>query len=466
MNGSVIVTILIGVVLVVVGFAHPIGPGLFLAAETPFDAIPFKLFDVVGNLITFVPIVILLVKVAPNHWGQIFLGTRIQQYIALFILALLISHAQGVVDPNRGLGEIFEWLRKLTLFTVLGVFAFAMRSTRHLPLLAKTMVFAMALFTFLSMLDFYMGIQVMPLKAGSLETAAFDTEYQSYLATDWRFTGAGYPVNRFSNYLLLVIFLGVGWFMYARGPIQRAVALGCTSLLVIAELLTITRSGILGMLVGMILLMPMAIRFRLQQVIGVMVVGGLVAALAWYAVLFTSGGEVLATRFETGQVANATGGRIERILAALTIWAEHPFLGVGWGFFRDHSHEYISGTGTGAHNGYLRVLAEAGLIGFIPMMVVTVAVIRRNLVRVGHLSAELEFWRPYFFCGLVAQLVTNVFNDYFWERYLWVSFAFTVALENCYHAARAQQFRTRFDAEPSPGEGSAPEPFAARVRTP
>ena len=38
------------------------------------------------------------------------------------------------------------------------------------------------------------------------------------------------------------------------------------------------------------------------------------------------------------------------------------------------------------------------------------------------------FWRPYFFCGLVAQLVTNFFNDYLWERYIWVCFAFAAAL--------------------------------------
>ncbi len=463
MSGSVIAAIVFGVLLAVVGFAHPIGPGLMLAAETPFDAIPFVLFGVTGNLVTYVPILIFLIKVKPAYWGQAFLGTRIQQLVALFIMVLIVSHAQGIVD--KGIGEIFEWLRKVTLFLLMGVFAFAMRETKHLPLLVKTMVASMALLTFLSMLDFYLGIQVLHVKAGLLETPALETEFKSHLATKWRFTGPGFPVNRFANYLLLLIFLGVGWFMYVKGPIQRVIALGFTFLLVLAELLTVSRSGILGLAVGMLIMLPMAFRFRVQQVLGVAVVGSIVGALAWYGVSLTSADEVLATRFEVDHIARSSGGRLTRIVAALQIWAEHPFLGVGWNFFRDYSPEYVRVGGKGAHNGYLNVLAEAGLLGFIPLMMVTFAVIKRNLTRVGHLSTELEFWRPYFFCGLAAQLVTNVFNDYFWERYLWVSFAFVVVLEQCYHAARAKDARAHLEKLRDLGARGL-EPFTARVRVP
>ncbi len=463
MSGSVIGAIVFGVLLAVVGFAHPIGPGLMLAAETPFDAIPFVLFGVTGNLVTYVPILIFLIKVKPAYWGQAFLGTRIQQFIALFIMALIVSHALAIVD--KGIGEIYEWLRKVTLFLLMSVFAFAMRETKHLPLLVKTMVASMALLTFLSMLDFYLGIQVLPVKAGLLETAALETEFKSHLATDWRFTGPGFPVNRFSNYLLLLIFLGVGWFMYVKGPIQRVIALSFTFVLVLGELLTVTRSGILGLAVGMLILLPMALRFRVQQVLGVAVVGGIVGALAWYGVSLTSADEVLAKRFEVDHIARSTGGRLTRMLAALQIWAEHPFLGVGWGFFKDYSPEYVRFGGKGAHNGYLNVLAETGLLGFIPLMMVTFVVVKRNLTRVGHLSAELEFWRPYFFCGLAAQLVTNVFNDYLWERYLWVNFAFVVVLEQCYHAARAKEARVHLEKMRGLG-ARGPEPFTARVRVP
>lgn len=462
MSGSLIAAIVFGVLLGIVGFAHPIGPGLMLAAETPFDAMAFTLFGVTGNFVTFIPIIILLIKVNPAHWGEAFLGTRIQQFMALFIVALLVCHAMAI--PTQGIGEIFEWLRKVTLFLLTGVFAFSMRQTKHLPLLVKTMVVAMAVFVVFAMLDFYLGIQLLPVKAGRMETAALETEFQKHLATNWRFSGPGFPVNRFANYLLVPIFLGVGWFMRVKNPLERLFALGFTSVLAFGELLTVSRAAILGMAVGGLILLPMAFRLRVQQVIGITVIGAAVGALAWWGVSLTSADEVLATRFELEHLGESTGGRLTRLVAALKIWAEHPFFGTGWGMFKHFSPEFIGAGGKGAHNGYMNVLAEAGLLGFIPLVILTVAVVRRNLTRIGHLSDELEFWRPYFFCGLVAEFITVVFNDYLWERYLWgVSFGFAVVLEQRYHGARAKEARARLDemrALPDRGSSS----LTAQVR--
>lgn len=441
MSGNVIAAILAGVVLTSVAFAHAIGPALMLAAVTPFDAIPFALFGVAGNAITYVPVIIFLIKLNPRQWGQALLGTRVQQYAALLLLALLVSHAFSV--PDLGSGMIFEWLRKLTLFVLMGILCWSMRDARHLAMLVKVSVSAMAVFVVLSALDFYLGVQLLPLKAGRLEGAALETQYQSWLATSWRFTGPGYPVNRFSNYLLLVIFLGLGWFMSVRSTSQRSLALGCTVVLVVAELLTVTRSGILGMGVGLVLLLPLAFRFRASQVVGLGLVAGTVGLLILYALGVTSGDEVLARRFDLDHLVASAGGRLERIVAALRIWAEHPFLGVGWGAFKQHSGRYIASGGLGAHNGYTNVLAECGLLGFVPLMVLTVAVVRRSLCRIDHVSSDHEFWRPYFLCGLIAQLVTNVFNDYLWERYLWVSFGFVAVLEHLHHSAQAREARAR-----------------------
>jgi O-antigen ligase len=461
MSGSLIAAMITGVVLTAVAFAHPVGPALMLAAETPFDAIPFKLFGVAGNLITYVPVIIFLIKVNPAYWGQAFIGTRVQQVIALFIMALIVSHAIAVVD--RGIGEIFEWLRKVTLFILMSIFAFSMRDPRHLALIVKVMVFSMATFVLFAMADFYLGIQLLPVKAGQLDQAVLDQEYSQYLATQWRFTGPGFPVNRFSNYLLLLVFLGVGWFMAVRSPFERLIAFGCAGILALAELLTVTRSGIGGMALGAVILMPMAFRLKLQQVLGLIVVGGLLGGLLWYGVALTSADEVLSTRFGADHVVSSTGGRIERMGAALKIWSRHPFLGVGWGAFKEYSYKFIQSGGKGSHNGYLAILAECGLLGFVPLVMMLTTILRRNLTSVAKLSPELEFWRPYFFCGLIAQLFTNVFNDYMWERYLWVNFAFVIVLEQCWHESQAKEARARLNeirglvdrSSPLPASGAA-----------
>jgi O-antigen ligase len=443
MGGSIIGAIVVGVVLTAVAFAHAIGPALMLVAVTPFDAIPFALFGVAGNLITYVPIIIFLLKVNPVYWGQAFLGTRIQQYAALFVLVLIVAHAMSIVD--KGIGEIFEWLRKVTLFGLMGIFAYAMRDPKHLALLVKTLVSAMAVFVVLAALDFYLGVQVLPVKAGLLDAAALDIEYQTHLATEWRFTGAGYPVNRFSNYLLLAIFLGVGWFMSVRSPLSRSLALACTGVLVVGEILTVTRSGILGMAVGGLVMLIAAFRLRPQHVIGLVVVGALLGGLLWYSLGVTSGGEVLEKRFDFDHLVQSAEGRLERVVAALKIWAGAPFLGVGWGAFKDHSAHLIAVGGKGAHNAFTNVLAETGLLGFVPLVVLMVAIARRSLISVARMSPAHEFWRPYFLSGLVAQLTTNLFNDYMWERYLWISFAFVVTLEFAYRSERAKEARQRLE---------------------
>ena len=442
MGGSVIAAIVAGVVLTAVAFAHAIGPALMLVAVTPFDAIPWALFGVAGNLITYVPVIIFLLKVNPGYWGQAFLGTRVQQWIAFFILVLLVSHAMLIVE--KGIGEILEWLRKVTLFLLMGIFAWALRDGKQIRLLVQVAVISMTAFVVLSAMDFYLGIQLLPIKAGLLESAALDTEFEQHLATHWRFTGAGFPVNRFSNYLLPLIFLSVGWFAAGGSPLERTLSLGCTATLIAAELLTVTRSGILGMGVGLMIMLPMAFRVRPAQVVGLALVAGAVGLIAWYVVGVTSGGEVLAKRFDAGHVVQSTGGRFDRMLAAFQIWSEAPILGVGWGAFTDYSVLYVKDTGgKGAHNGYLNVLAECGLLGFIPLMIVVVSVVRRHLVKIGTLSPDHEFWRPFFFCGLASQLVTNVFNDYMWERYLWLNFAFVVVLEQVYRYEMARTARER-----------------------
>lgn len=447
--------------LTAVAFAHAIGPGLMLAVLTPFDAIPFKLFGTAGNLITYVPIIVFLLRVDRRRWGEVFLGSRIQQWAALFVLALLASHAMLIVD--KGVDEIFEWLRKLTLLMLLGVFAWSMRDARYLGTLVKVLVVSMAVFVVLSALDFYLGVQLLPVKAGLMERAALDTHYENHLATAWRFTGPGYPVNRFSNYLLLPIFLSAGWAISAKGTSHRALAFACTAVLISGELLTVTRSGILGMAVGLVVLLVLGLRVRLSQIVALLVVGGGIGFVVFYILGVTSGDEVLAKRFDVAHLTRSTEGRLDRIVAALKIWAESPFLGVGWGAFRDHSWRYISAGGLGAHNGYTNVLAECGLLGFIPLMILTVAVVRRHLVSVAEISPQHEFWRIYFLCGLVAQFTTNVFNDYLWERYLWVGFAYVVVLERLSHAARASHSRERRSRA---RELSSRTAFALRERSP
>lgn len=64
--------------------------------------------------------------------------------------------------------------------------------------------------------------------------------------------------------------------------------------------------------------------------------------------------------------------RIDRWMAALSIFSDHPIIGVGWGRYADEYFNYIWYTDAystdirmGAHNLYLEILAEIGLAGIV-----------------------------------------------------------------------------------------------------
>ena len=93
-----------------------------------------------------------------------------------------------------------------------------------------------------------------------------------------------------------------------------------------------------------------------------------------------------------------------------------------------------------------------------------------HLKKIGHLSPSLEFWRPYFFSGFVAQCVSNFFNDYFAERYLWISFAFGAALERTWAAERGRRRRERLEVvrnfgSPELAWSRSPRPAASTTAT-
>jgi hypothetical protein len=338
MSGSLITSMMAGVILLGVAFAHPAGPSIFLLAVTPFDAIPFMLFGAIGNSITLVPILVLIVRLNPARWGEVFLGTRIQQVAFALVLVLLGAHAAGIL--THGIGEILNWLRFVTLFLLMGVFAWNLRRPEHILLLARVAVISWALLSVTSALDFYLGIQVLPVTVGDIPGGALEREL--YENETWRFTGAGLPVNRYANNLLAPTVLGVGWFMSSKSQLDRLLAVCCTATLVFAELLTVSRSGLAGMVLGAIILLPMALGIGLRQLVGLLVIGGIFGVTIFFGLEFLSAGDSLGKRFDRDTLDAGMGGRLVRWGAAVKIWAANPIFGVGWGLFTFHSQHYIA----------------------------------------------------------------------------------------------------------------------------
>ncbi len=473
MTTTLFAKILAAVVFGTVGAAfmlfHPAGPGLVLAAVTPFDGL-FLVFGNVGNLITFVPVVALLVRNSPAVWVRIFAGTQIQVMFIVLLAVLSISHLIAI--NQIGMMALIQFARKLTVLLVLGVFAWSMRNGKHLELMNRVVVVSFAVFAVMSLLDFYLGIRSLP---GAADTygGAIGLSAEEAVIHELRFHGGGISINATGNWLLTPAFVALGWF---TSPQARGKVVAFTCLIIIAGSIfaTMSRSAILGFGVGGLLVLPYISRLRPAQVFftalgGVITVGIVVLVLEQAGFL-----DALIARFFPELAARDDGPELTRTMvfgAALRIWATSPFLGVGDGTTALNPN----GIGFGAHNAFLGVLAEAGVLGIIPF-VLMVGMIVYRLARPLAATDDSVYrhWRPFFLAGYVASMTMSMFNEYPWERMTWYAVAFAVALD-----AGAARVRSRSDEDASPqatipddhffygsganGSGSlaAPEPLAS-----
>lgn len=424
MSTTLIAKLLAAIVLGTVGVAfilfHPIGAALVLTAISPFDGL-FIVFGNIGNIVTFIPIVALLVRTSPARWIDMFAGTRLQVMFLIVLALLSISHLIAI--QTIGAMALIQFARKLTIVLVLGVFASAMRNAKHLELMNRVLAISFAGYMAASLLDFYLGIHSLP---GAADTygGALGLSAEESVIHELRFRGGGLSINATGNWLITPVFVALGWFT-APDSKARPTAFACLSLCTIGLVATMSRSSILGLAVGLLIVLPYISRLRPAQVIftalsAVVVVGMGLLVLEQAGFL-----DAMLTRFFPEEESEGVG-RTSVFGAALRVWTTSPIFGVGDGTMAINPH----GIGFGAHNSFLGVLAEAGVVGFIPftlMVGMIVYRLARRLPRAAHQT--YAHWRPFFLAAYVGSMTMSMFNEYPWERMTWYAVAFAVALD-------------------------------------
>jgi putative inorganic carbon (HCO3(-)) transporter len=139
-----------------------------------------------------------------------------------------------------------------------------------------------------------------------------------------------------------------------------AFGLGVTALLVG----TVSRGGVLALLVGCSVLIVLALRRRWLSEVAILAVG-----LAVVTLLVAAGGGLL-SRLQSTAGAAAAQDRIPLISLAAAMIRDHPLLGVGANNFVPELPGYLTARYDFAwiyvvHNDYLLVWAELGLVGLI-----------------------------------------------------------------------------------------------------
>ena len=280
------------------------------------------------------------------------------------------------------------------------------------------------------LLMFFAGVAALVSVYGLLQTAISGSLIS--VATGRAYFSFFQDVNYYSGYLLMALAVAIGLVLSSRAGLSRLLLLGCIVVLIIAVIATVSRSALVVFFLLMLAYVAYLVLQRgVQKWIGALLVGGVVAVMS--LVVFTDLGKrmvdllTLSRRIETvlvGQDASLQQ-RANILLVTARMIKSHPVAGVGFGSFEEtferYKETYLStGFKRSAHNTYLRVAAETGIIGFSAFVVFLVSLLRTILqgIRLTRRTPfEVTFLSVAFSLGtflLMSATLDQMFEPHFW----------------------------------------------------
>src|SRR6266487_870947 len=256
-----------------------------------------------------------------------------------------------------------------------------------------------------------------------------------------RLAGSIGEKNRYGQNMLMLIPLGLFQFWIYRSKALRALALILTGLIIIGGTLSFSRGAAVGFVL-MVLIMVFLRYIRFYQLI-LLLLG--VSLVSWmfpqYGLRLTSLNVIaeLASPDSGPALAGADNAVMDRaslMLASLMIFRDHPVFGVGPGMVRYYTEEYAKQIGISsisgnyqAHDLYLGIAADAGLLGLICFLLILFIPLR-DLARARKQwitsHPDWSYLATSFFQALVGYMVTGLFLHLSYYRFFYLIVALSV----------------------------------------
>jgi len=209
-----------------------------------------------------------------------------------------------------------------------------------------------------------------------------------------------------------------------------------------AVVLTFSRSGFVA-LVGVVGLMFLYHTPNLKNLLIIMLIS--IILLQFIPAQYTARLESL-TAFLPGGSRNlradeAIRGRVSELLVGLRMFQDHPVLGVGYDNYPVYYQEYSRQVGLdpraterSAHNLYVEILAETGLVGLTVFSLIVFFTLRNLFWGVRELRAKGELdvagMAAAVGVAVVGYLVASMFIHDAYQRYFWLHLAIAMAVPN------------------------------------
>jgi O-antigen ligase len=200
--------------------------------------------------------------------------------------------------------------------------------------------------------------------------------------------------------------------------------------------LTFSRGAAVGLAV--VVLTMVALRYiRIRYLVAAVGIGALVlVAVPQYAdrlLTLTSVTSLLSDEAVGSAADNSLLSRATENLTAINVFADHPVVGVGPGQFSTYYRDYADEIGLSvraqdreAHNLYLSLAAESGILGlgaFLVAVIVTLVGLARARRAALATRPDLAALAAAFLLALIAYLASGVFLHLSYARYYWLMLA-------------------------------------------
>jgi O-antigen ligase len=255
-----------------------------------------------------------------------------------------------------------------------------------------------------------------------------------------RLAGSIGETNRFAQVMLMLVPLGIFRFVDEKRLSLRLLAALATAFITLAVVFTFSRGAAVGL--GVLVLALMALRL-----IQFKHLSALVLALVLVLIVFPQYANRVASLAAVGSVGGGGGtagidssllSRITETLSAGLVMVDHPVLGVGPDMFPVYYEHYAeivgilvkNGVAREAHNLYLGVGAELGVIGLAVFLIIAFLTVRM-LLRARRASLErrpdLERLTTPYLLALLTYYVTGMFLHLSFARFYWMMLAIAAA---------------------------------------
>jgi O-antigen ligase len=248
-----------------------------------------------------------------------------------------------------------------------------------------------------------------------------------------RLAGPIGETNRYAQIMLMLVPLGLFWAVSARSQIPRVAAFAAAGAASVGVALTFSR----GAAVGFFLVLAIMVVLGYIKPIQVFVVAlGIALLLVAFPQYGSRVGTIVAT--VTGDTASgspdtAVLSRATEAITAVLVFADHPILGVGPGRFPSYYRLYADDVGIlvkqrdrEAHDLYLGILAEEGIVGFVVFMGI-LGITLRDLIRVRRrwlkTRPDIAAMATGLLLSIVTYMTTGLFLHLSYARYFWLMLA-------------------------------------------